>query len=358
MPSPQDSLQEQLQLDVHALYKEGFSPDIEPRRIPALAELAKALSPKAKSYGQAAEAGLKQAIYRAGDQLLPVFHKVDRPRILNGLEKLLGLFDDSPGPLRERANIAGPMLGFPNGYEGLRGAKLNGVKRYDLAITHIVSQLLTLSAEIGFVYTEVFVPTQPDDSRTKEEALNHKRLTELDFLLRAARSEHQWVSLQPMRVRSFHYDIDYELGKLVKRELRVFGPSDTRTLLDLAHLTYQDGGRSFIGFSLNYKVPAGHTVDAVKLLEAFLIMVVNLTTTKPMQPGLEALLSLREYRSSPLAERLKVRESYFGIKRDAGYSLDLVEQHLLDLLASQAVKVAVRLGRVSVIEPVGVWFHL
>jgi hypothetical protein len=372
--TPDNSFQYELHADVLRLHKDGLNPDIEPRRIPALAELAKALSPASESHGRAVEVVLKQAIDRAGDDLLPVFPRVKgRPELLDGLKRLWGLFPNSPLQLEKRGDLAGPPLGYPNGYQGLKGVATKGVKRWKLAAEQIAAQLFAMAEEAEFEYRRVFgAPApqiaEPAISVEEKEVQLPAFSAQLDQLLDVSRSEQKWVAQQRLEVQGLYGVIYYELGKLPKRELTIYGPSDTSTLTKLARHAYEhDDGIPFGLFirgtrrshtRISEKISKAEEPDAAELLDGFLTWIVELVSLSDMRQGFRVLLAIGPCRTMSPKARADVRDEYFGFRAADRASRLRTEDELLKLMAAQILKVASRVGYVTVRHSIGVWWPI
>jgi hypothetical protein len=156
--------------DVTALYERGFDPLMRARQLPALAEFAipwNNLAPtpidlsEPNFYGRVIAEILDAAIQETSraTQLFPQSTTVNE-----GLIALFGINDPDPR-ISIRRGQAGPLLGYPDGNEGLRKAKRDGQPLIDLIVEEIVEQLLMLGASASYVnyagsYTESRSPAQ------------------------------------------------------------------------------------------------------------------------------------------------------------------------------------------------------
>lgn len=143
-----DLLKDALVSDVGRIYKQGFHAMIEAASIPALAELAEALSPtradgKADYYRQVIEALLRRAIDRLPSE------------VRAGSADLLGINEPNKQRIGVRRNSAAANLGFESG-DSLRQSKRAGRKVIDLLLEGVVDQLLVLASDAGFAYTARF----------------------------------------------------------------------------------------------------------------------------------------------------------------------------------------------------------
>jgi hypothetical protein len=156
---PRLPLPEALAKDVLSLRRTGYRPTLEPRTLPALAELSRALSKETEAtYAVAVSSALGLAISRSAASLTAVFPVVRR-EIIEGLIKLFGLSSESPRRVQDRYNQAGPHLGSPDGYEQLRHADTAGTRRLAAAMGQIAAELSLLAEEADFAYRRLLFPT-------------------------------------------------------------------------------------------------------------------------------------------------------------------------------------------------------
>jgi hypothetical protein len=154
--SDERTLRMALVVDVDKLYKEGFPRLIEPQTIPALAELAEALSTtqndgKDDYCRETVEALLRQAV----GGLRPA----DRP----GVSELLGLDLPDKLGLVARRDRAAEYFGKPSG-EALRKAKEGDSLLTDARLDELVGQIAVLAKAVSFNYEGRFVPDDFHDA--------------------------------------------------------------------------------------------------------------------------------------------------------------------------------------------------
>lgn len=226
-----------LDADVGYIVARGFSAAIEPRRVPALAEMAKALTHQQfKPYGEAVEEVLGWAINRAAHPLLLSLRRAkNRKDIIRGLELLFGLPEGSSSGIEDRMNTAGPFLGYPKGYDQFRHARHN--KRFvrDIIQAEVTSQLVVLGEEAEFSYAGTLVVTPP----TKQ--LDRPRVQPLSRII------HRPVDIQPPSPRkpldaSGYARVFYqEIERLYARGL-TYAEAYAPNLAQLAHRALDTDG--------------------------------------------------------------------------------------------------------------------
>jgi hypothetical protein len=148
------TLTDALVADVQKLYKDGFPGLIEPQTIPALAELAEALSPtpndgKDDYCRQTVEALLRKAIGR--------LRSADRP----GVSELLGIDVDDRLGVGARLDRAAEHFGRKSG-EALRKAREGDGKLTEARFKELAGQLVALAEAAGFKYDGRFKPDETD----------------------------------------------------------------------------------------------------------------------------------------------------------------------------------------------------
>jgi hypothetical protein len=143
MTQGSDLIRDVLADDVTYIYKHGFHPKIGATAVPALAELAEALSKDNDDgqddyYRQVVEAVLRRAI-----------HCLPR-EVRAGVSDLLGVDEPDTQRVGVRLNSAAEQLGFKSG-ESLRKSP-----RPEALLDELVEQLLALASEAEFAYTARF----------------------------------------------------------------------------------------------------------------------------------------------------------------------------------------------------------
>lgn len=236
IPFPYDlqlALPEALATDVESLRGTGYFSDLEPRGIPALAELSRALSSTGgESYADAVASAMKLAISRSAAMQTAIFPVVRR-ELIDGLTELFGLNNAYQQGLKARYDRAGPRLGSPGGYEQLRHAETRGTRRIVAAAKSIVTELCRLAEETEFVYARVLFPSasppgvnlpSPDtsgDRKSKAQLQRHAWIAN-DILTDAETFDKQWLtninSRSPVTlvraVRNLSFQISAELRLL------------------------------------------------------------------------------------------------------------------------------------------------
>jgi hypothetical protein len=157
--------------DLTTIYKKGLDPEGRPGTVPALAELARAVDGtydwKPDYYRRAIELLLLDVFARLpyATQLF----RAEAPRVEQGLTYLFGLGEDSGTKVTYRRMKAGPLLGYPDGNEGLRKAERQGSPLIDRLIEEITDWLLAVAVEENFVYRGRFI--HPGTAHTPLEAV-------------------------------------------------------------------------------------------------------------------------------------------------------------------------------------------
>jgi hypothetical protein len=165
MSDSAEDFRDRLCQDVAYIYEEGLDPEIEPKAIPVLAELAEALSSDSNNgeigfYGNAVE----NAFHHAIAELTPtttLFRAGEHQR-QEGLTELFGIGEKRITRLGARQSRAAPSLGYTtdSGGEVLRkaGRTVEGAKYKlsDLIIDEVVGQLINRADRNGFSYTGRF----------------------------------------------------------------------------------------------------------------------------------------------------------------------------------------------------------
>jgi hypothetical protein len=165
--SETQALRSALAVDVQKVYKDGFPRLIEPQTIPALAELAEALSPtpndgKDDYCRQTVEAVLRRAVGR--------LRPVDRP----GVSELLGINEEDALRVGVRRDRAAEDFGRKNG-EALRKAKDGDGLLIKARLDEFVGQLLTLAEAAHFAYEGRFESAHPDAATLSRLATEPRR---------------------------------------------------------------------------------------------------------------------------------------------------------------------------------------
>ncbi len=157
--------QVELNRDVARVYHQGLEPTISPRAIPALAELAEEASADKFDgsddfYAEVVEQALHRAIAEVA-RSTALFRTGDK-QIEEGLAKLFGIHGERRLGLGSRRDDAGPSLGYLNGDEGLRKAKRDGRRLYEVIIDELTEQLIAIAAELSVGYQRRFQPLESD----------------------------------------------------------------------------------------------------------------------------------------------------------------------------------------------------
>lgn len=154
MHAGDDQLSADLLTDLKSLHKDGFRNDLDPARVPALAELSKELS-KLSPCGEAVRHVLTLAI---GDSARQLIHTINKSHadIVKGLTALFGLAPHSPEKLEKRRSLAALHLNYSSG-DSLRHGKRKDKKFEEVICDHIVTRLIEVGEEHDFSYSRRFV---------------------------------------------------------------------------------------------------------------------------------------------------------------------------------------------------------
>lgn len=211
MDRSQTKFSSDLERDLQQLLADGFQPPLEPSLLPALAEVAWCLNPEAETDADAVEAALHLAIGRSTQNLLACI-RVPKPQLVEGVSELLGITGNLDQGLEARRELAGPLLGYPNGNDGLRKAERKRRPLVAVILEELSDQLSLLAAAANFVYMERFVADQ--DRALLLIAKEDPRLALLDLYLETAPSnEAGRDDLASLLARAFELDV-YELYRV------------------------------------------------------------------------------------------------------------------------------------------------
>jgi len=161
-----DNFQTQLRADLAGVYEDSFDPLMDPEDRPALAELAGALEPDANGT-DAVESLLVDSIETLS-QATRLF-KTGKAQVKAGLIELFGLGGEHGKALTERGKEAGPLLGYPNGYDGLRKAQRSNQKLIARLLDELTQCLMELAATRDFTYTGQYEPRLHGNATPLEE---------------------------------------------------------------------------------------------------------------------------------------------------------------------------------------------
>lgn len=209
---------EAIDRDVTFVYSEGLLTEIEPRRLPALAELAEFVYPRAGTTAEAIAELLNEAVGYAAGCLTLVFKNSTHSEIVEGLTTLFGLGMDDPTGLEARRDLAGPSLGHPNNNK-LRQAKHQRERKTDWVCREMASQLDLLAERLGFAYSKKYVA---DDSHSATTEIPHVVITDAPSI--RVRGAALWRSITP-------WDGVYARGASRGTFMRVTDPEDTEPML-------------------------------------------------------------------------------------------------------------------------------
>jgi hypothetical protein len=134
--------------DVTHIYKTGFHPKIGAASIPALAELAEALSTTSNDGKDDYCRQVVEALLRLAIDRLPVEKR-------DGVIELLGINEPDRLGIGVRLENAAKHLGYKNG-ESLRKARREGRYVPEVLLEDVVDRLLALATDAGFSYTGRF----------------------------------------------------------------------------------------------------------------------------------------------------------------------------------------------------------
>jgi hypothetical protein len=161
-----------LDREVIDIYENGFIEPLDPGGLPALTELAEAVIESPASQTAAVKMLLRGCCVDSARGLMKTIRRhhlqVSDKDVKRALIELFGLAGNPDRNLTgddSRGGRAGKLLGYANGYEGLRKAsrKLGGKDVYLTALIKraLIAQLRTVAATVEFHYTGKYAPPVP-----------------------------------------------------------------------------------------------------------------------------------------------------------------------------------------------------